>query len=194
MKRTLTSLCFLFALNAASTITAQGFYPDFALVVQLPSYETFLTNSGSSALRVDGYQITSQSGSLNPAGWVRLGQSGPAVVAALGSGADQFFSANPSANSLTELNPLGSATWPPGRSWSIGFPFNTNFPNAARDAVFRFSSPDGFVLTGGTVVPPGVLFPAALVVIPEPSSGALCVLAIGGLFALRLLPSIDSVR
>ena len=160
-------------------------YPDFALVVQLPSYETFMTNLGDSPIRVDGYQIASASGSLSPNDWVRLSSSGPEIVTALGPGADQFFAANPNVNSLAELNPFSSATWQPGQSWSIGFPFNSNDPNFVLDAVFRFSSPDGLVLNGSTVVPPSELFPAAFLVIPEPSSSMLCLLAATGIFLRR---------
>jgi hypothetical protein len=96
-----------------------------------------------------------------------------------------LFPANPSKNSLSELNAVSSATWQPGQSWSIGFPFNSNAPGFVRDAVFRFSSPDGLVLTGGTVVPPRALFPAVLLVVPEPSTGVLCVLAAVVLAASR---------
>ena len=172
----------LFAISHSS---AQDFYPDFALVVQVPSYETFLTNLGDSPIRVDGYQITSVSGSLNPSGWARLGAAGPEVVTALGAGANQFFAANPSKNSLSELNPISSASWQPGQSWSIGFPFNSHDPNFVRDAVFRFASPDGLVLTGGTVVPPGELSRAAFLVIPEPPSGAVCLIAVLAILACR---------
>jgi hypothetical protein len=185
MNRLLLLLGLLFALSAASPLNGQDFYPDFALMVQLPSYETFLTNLGDSPVRVDGYQITSAAGSLSPTGWARLGSAGPAVVTALGPGATQFFAANPSKNSLSELNPVSSATWQPGQSWSIGFPFNSQAPNFIRDAVFRFSSPDGLVLTGGTVIPPGQLSLAAFLVIPEPSSGMLCLIAFLGTLAFR---------
>jgi hypothetical protein len=177
MYRAVLLLCILLGPNAVSTVTAQGFFPDFALAVQLPSYETFIANLGDTPIRVDGYQITSTSGSLSPGGWKRLGSSGPEAVAALGPGAAQFFAANPTANSLTELNPISSATWQPGQFWSIELPFNTRDLDSVRNTVFRFSSPDGIVLTGGTVVPPGQLFPAALHVVPEPSSVLLMVAA-----------------
>jgi hypothetical protein len=160
---------------------AQEFYPDFALVVQLPSYEAFLTNLGGSPIRVDGYAVASASGSLSVAGWAPLDSAGPEIVAALGPGADGFVTANPSQTSLAELNPFGSASWQPGQSWSIGFPFDSADPEFVLDAVFRFASPDGLVLTGGTVVPPGDLYPAALVVVPEPSTLALVAAGVFGL-------------
>ena len=122
---------------------------------------------------------------------MRLGSSGPAIVAALGPGANQFFAANPSLNSLAELNPFSSATWQPGQSWSIGFPFHSADPNFVLDAVFQFSSPDGFVLTGGTVVPPSQLFPAALLIVPEPSCGMLCLLAAAGIVAFKVLRRVE---
>jgi hypothetical protein len=186
MKHIVALLCSSLWLHAAIPVVAQDFYTDFALVVQLPSYEAFITNLGDSPIRVDGYQITSATGGLNPVGWERLSSSGPEIVAALGPGADQFFAANPTMNSLTELNPTSSATWPPGASWSIGFPFKTDDPSFLRDAVFRFSSPDGLVLTGGTVIPASALAPAALLVIPEPSSGVLYLMAAAGISAFRM--------
>ena len=133
----------------------------FALVVQLPSYETFLTNLGDLPIRVDGYAVLSASASLSVAGWATMDAAGPEIVAALGPGSDGFVIANPTQTHLTELNPLSSATWQPGQSWSIGFPFRSNDPSFVLDPVFQFSSPDGLVLTGGTVVPPSQLFPAA---------------------------------
>jgi hypothetical protein len=108
---------------------------------------------------------------------------------AFGPGARQFFVANPTKNSLSELNPISSAVWQPGQSWSIGFPFNTGDPSLVRDAVFRFSSPDGLVLTGGTVIPPSQLFPAAFLIVPEPSSAMLCLFAILGVLELRTVTS-----
>jgi hypothetical protein len=92
-------------------------------------------------------------------------------------------------NSLTELNPTSSATWPPGVSWSIGFPFKSDDPLFALDAVFRFSSPDGLVLTGGTVIPPSALAPATLLIIPEPPSVMICLLAVLGCLAFRFAAS-----
>jgi hypothetical protein len=162
----------LVGLSAFSAATAQDFYPDFALVVQLPNYEAFLTNLGDRPIRVDGYTISSAAGSLNPAGWESMDAAGPEIVAALGPGADQFIVANPSASSLAELNPASSATWQPGQRWSLGFPFRSDDPNFVVDAVFHFASPDGLVLTGGTVVPPGELGLASVIVVPEPSAVA----------------------
>ena len=185
MKRVVLTLCFLTWLNAVSSVAAQGFYPDFALVVQLPSYETFMTNLGDSPIKVDAYVITSQSGSLSPSGWNRLESSGPEIVEALGPGADQFFAVSATATQLAEINPASSATWQPGESWSIGFPFNPDVVGFA-DAELLISSPDGLLLTGGTVVTSPVLAPAALLVVPEPSGGVLCLLAIVGISTICL--------
>jgi hypothetical protein len=186
MKRALVLLCLSSALSAVSTVDAQDFYPDFALVVQLPSYETFLTNLGDAPIRVDSYRITSVSGSLNPGGWASLDSAGPGIVDALGPEADQFdVVAALTPQHLMELNPVGSATWQPGQTWSIGFPFDSDNPDFVLDAVFQFSSPDGFTLSGGTVVPPLELAPAAFLVIPEPPTGMLCVLAAVGILALK---------
>jgi hypothetical protein len=176
MRRVVHWLCFLVWLNAVSTVAAQGFYPDFALVVQLPSYEVFLTNLGNSPVRIDYYQITSPFGALRPSGWKPLSSAGPEIVAALGPGADQFFTLSEGANELVEGNLASAATWQPGQSWSIGFPFNSTF-SFPLDATFRISSPDGLLLTSGTLVTSPERAPAAMLVVPEPSSGVLCLLA-----------------
>jgi hypothetical protein len=168
MKRLLVLLCFLSALSAVATVDAQDFFADFALVVQRPSYETFLTNLSDSPIRVDSYRITSESGSLSPGGWASLDSAGPETVATLGPEADQFdVVAGITPQNLMELNPVGSATWQPGQSWSIGFPFDSADPEFALDAVFRFSSPDGFTQVGGTVIEPYGLGQAVFLVVPD---------------------------
>jgi hypothetical protein len=174
----------LLGLIVVSSATAQEFFSDFALVVRLPSYEAFLTNLGESPIRVDGYAISSPAGSLDPAGWEPMDSAGAEIVSALGQGADQFFSANPSASSLAELNPISFATWQPGQRWSIGFPFRSDESDFVLDPVFRFASPDGVVLTGGIVVPPSTLTLAAVTVIPEPKAAAM--LAPAGLIGMTL--------
>lgn len=186
MKLVVLWLCVVMWSRAVTTVAAQGFYADFALVVQLPSYETFLTNLGDSPIRIDAYSITSPSGSLSPSGWNRLSSAGPEIVEALGPGADQFVSINPTANQLVELNPASSATWQPGQSWSIGFPFQSAGTGFVLDANLLISSPDGLLLQGGTVVTSPELALAALLVVPEPSSGALCLLVLAGTSAVFL--------
>jgi hypothetical protein len=186
MQRVVLSLCFLIPLNTVATVAAQGFYPDFALVVELPTYETFLTNLGHSPIRIDYYEITSPTGSLSPSGWKRLSSAGPEIVAALGPGADQFLTLGAGANDLVEGNLASSATWQPGQSWSIGFPFNAEVPGFALDAVFRISSPDGLLLPSGGAVFSPERAPAALLVVPEPSSGVLCLMALLGIPAICL--------
>jgi hypothetical protein len=183
MKRGVIWLCVLTWPNAVATVAAQGFYSDFALVVQLPSYETFLTNLGNSPIRIDAYFMTSQSGSFSPNGWKPLSSAGPEVVESLGPGADQFFAVTATATALAELNPASSATWHPGQSWSIGFPFNSNVP---LDAELEISSPDGLLLTGGAVVFSPERALAAVQVVPEPSSGVYCRLAVAGISGICL--------
>jgi hypothetical protein len=182
MQRVVHWLCFLVWLNAVSTVAAQGFYPDFALTVQLPSYEVFLTNLGNSPVRIDYYQITSPTGALSASGWKSLSSAGPEIVAALGPGADQFFTLSEGANELVEGNLASAATWQPGQSWSIGFPFNSA-PGFPLDASLFISSPDGLLLTSGTLVTSPERAPAALLVVPEPSSSVLCLLALLGFSA-----------
>jgi hypothetical protein len=168
MKRVLVLLSFLSALSAVTTADAQDFYPDFALVVQLPSYETFLTNLGGSPIRVDHYEIRSDSGSLSLSGWASLDSAGPEIVDALGPEADQFEVIGAiTPQILEELNLFGWATWQPGQSWSIGFPFDSDDPDFVLDPIFRFSSPDGFTQSGGTVIDPDELGRGAFSVIPD---------------------------
>jgi hypothetical protein len=66
-----------------------------------------------------------------------------------------------------ELNPVGSATWQPGQSWSIGFPFDSDDPGFVLDAEFEFSSPDGFTQVGGTVISEYALGRAAFLLVPD---------------------------
>jgi hypothetical protein len=67
------------------------------------------------------------------------------------------------------LNLAGSATWQPGQSWNLGFPFNSDVLGFA-DTVFEIASPDGLLLTSGAVVPARERAQAAFRVVPEPSS------------------------
>jgi hypothetical protein len=99
-----------------------------------------------------------------------LSSAGPEIVAALGPGADQFGTLSESAVELIEANFPSSATWQPGQSWSIGFPFNPDVLGGALDAVFRISSADGLLLPSGTVVSSEEEALGALVVVPDPSS------------------------
>jgi hypothetical protein len=144
-----------------------------------------MTNLGNSPIRIDAYFISSPSGSLSPSGWNRLSSSGPEIVAALGPDADQFLALSAGVNVLAEGNLTSSATWQPGQSWSIGFPFNSDVVGFV-DAVFEISSPDGLLLTGGAVVTSPDLAPAALLVVPEPSGGALCLLMALGISTICL--------
>jgi uncharacterized protein YjbI with pentapeptide repeats len=189
MKLVLVLLGSLSALGVATPVVAQEFYADFALVVQVPGYEAFLTNLGDTPIRVDGYEIRSPSGSLSLSGWESLDSAGPEIVDALGPGADQFdVIGGVTPQVLAELNLLGSATWQPGQSWSIGFPFDSTDPDFVLDPVFRFSSPDGFVLNGGTVVPEKELALATTVIVPEPSTIVLLVCAVGVVLVIRHCP------
>jgi hypothetical protein len=168
MKRVLVPLWYMSMLNVVAPVAAQDFFPDFGLVVQLPSYETFLTNLGDSPISVDHYEIASLSGSLSPTGWASMDSAGPEIVNALGPGADQFDAiAAISPSLLAEFHLLGSATWQPGQSWSIGFPFDSDDPEFVLDPVFRFSTTGGFYLPGGTETLPDDLGRGAFLVIPE---------------------------
>ena len=86
MKRATLFLCLVFGVSSVATASEEDFYPDFALVVHVPSYEAFLTNLGDSPIRVDGYAITSTSGSLSPVGWAPMDSAGPDIVAASAPG------------------------------------------------------------------------------------------------------------
>src|SRR5262245_61075469 len=97
------------------------------LDIQLGTLETFISNFTGAAVPIDGYQIASPIGILDPVDWNSIADSAvsnPASVSAtLGSGALSFIEAAPTVNSLSELDVVSSGTWQHTTRWSIGYPF-----------------------------------------------------------------------
>lgn len=129
-----------------------------------PDGTTYLNNATASPYWFDGYQIASQSNSLNPAGWISIADQVAAnpldVIGKLGAGALTFGEANPGPGNLAELNLGGRAILQPGTKFAIGKPFLRN-PGTG----------DDFFYKGG--------------IVPEPSTFPLATLAGLGLLAFR---------
>ncbi len=117
----------------------------------------YIANPGTVPFRFDGYQFSSASGILDPAGWVSLAQSfaeDPAATSAALGVHGMFTAGNPSQNSLAEISGGVGATLQPGARWSIGKPFgeapagSSVFDFTAtrvRGVVFEFVNADGVV-------------------------------------------------
>jgi hypothetical protein len=136
---------------------------------------TYLYNTTAAPLSFDGYQIVSESGRLDPAGWKSIADQVAVVpldiISQLGAGALSFGEANPNAGNLAEVNLGGAATLPGGGRFSIGKPFLEVWP--WNDVVAFYKVP-----TETTARPmDGVT--------PEPASRLLAVLAAVGLAVIR---------
>lgn len=158
---------------ALISLTAQG-RAQLTLEVELSDLETWISNYTPSAISVDGYQINSSSGILDPVNWQSIRDSSianpPAVTAALGSGALQFLEFGTSTTDLSELNFTSVGTWQPGTRWSIGFPFGTSrslFLSRPFDASFEYTGPD----LGGVAL-------GSISLIPEPTAVSLAAIAL----------------
>lgn len=136
---------------------------------------TYLHNTTAAPLSFDGYQIVSESGRLDPAGWKSIADQVAAnpldIISRLGAGALAFGEANPNAGNLAEVNLAGAATLPAGGKFSIGKPF-LDFP--------AYFDADAFYKVPGetTARPMEGAF-------PEPSTWLLAVLAAVGLAVVR---------
>ncbi|MCY2926067.1 MAG: hypothetical protein NT031_11615, partial [Planctomycetota bacterium] len=113
-----------------------------------------ITNTSSSPLTIDGYEIDSVGGHLNAATWYSIFDAATAnptpVVAALGSGATTFQEWGTAATALMEVSPTADVTFAPGASWTIGAPVNPDTASVA-DLTFQYSSVN--VIMGGVVTP-----------------------------------------
>ena len=108
---------------------------ELRLTVNRATGEISLRNPGTFPIDIDGYQILSDSGSVNPAAWNRLGEQG--VV-----GWDE---ADSTPNALSELNPNGALSLQHPDSWSLGNIFSpnpTSFGVSTSDIEFHFTGPD----------------------------------------------------
>jgi hypothetical protein len=114
-----------------------GGFNTLVLVVNPETGESALNNQSSFAADIQGYTISSASGSLLPANsdWNSLEDQD------LGA----WDEANPTPFNLSELNPLGSALFNSGRVIPLGTPFATD---GERDLSLSFVLTDGTIFDG----------------------------------------------
>lgn len=116
--------------------------PIVTLQIDRRDGEIVLTNELATPLDLDGYEITSSNGLLNPAGWVSFAEQGIA---------GWQEAPNSSDHGLAEFNPTPGQAFvlQPGASASIGVAYTTDptaameavgFGNEYEDVAFRFSS------------------------------------------------------
>lgn len=155
--------------------------PPFGQVRLLVNWDgsTWLWNTGAGQLSFDGYQIASESGGLDPHGWLSISDyvgSGQVatVIGALGASSLTFGEANPGPSNLAELNLGGVGTLQAGAQFYIGRPFRSL--DEVQRSSFFYSQP-------GTGSQSGAI---ELVQVPEP--GALALLAIGLFVAIASSP------
>jgi hypothetical protein len=137
---------------------------------------TYLINATASPISFDGYQITSENGTLDPVGWDSISDRIPGriteLIAALGPGALTFGEANPNPGNLAELNLGGAATLAAGAKFSLGKPFGSRF-DPTLQAYYKPAGSNNPVW----MCP----YPTC---IPEPSTGLLALFGCGGALLL----------
>jgi hypothetical protein len=105
-----------------------------------------IENQSTIAVDVDGYKISSPSGSLEPGpgGWNSLDDQNIA-------GGD-WRESNPTVNQLVELKPNGSTQFAGAASFNIGSPFKTLTAGGAQDLTFEYLFPGDQAFRQGAVV------------------------------------------
>ncbi len=160
-------------LMAGATSQAMVVTP-LALWVEVDG-NSYLWNTTDAPLSFDGYQITSENGTLDPVAWDSINDRLPArvteVIAGLGAGGLTFGEANPSTTSLAELNIAGAGTLAAGGKFSLGKPFAALPPSVDLGGFWSGPNPRGGVME--------------IVYVPEPSTWLLGALAALGLVAKR---------
>jgi hypothetical protein len=121
-------------------------FNNLVLVVDPTSGAARLENQSTLGVDIDGYKITSASGSLLPANgkWNSLDDQAAA-------GGD-WRESNPTANQLVELKPSGESLVGGGASFNMGTLFKTGAAGGTQDLTFEYLLPDGSEFTGGVVV------------------------------------------
>ncbi len=173
IRRAVLTLAILSALSHSANADPQG----LSLWVEADG-SSFLWNPTDLPITFDGYQLASETGSLDPVGWKSIadyvaGGQITDVLANLGAGALTFGEANPGTGNLAEVNLGGAGTIGPHAKFSLGKPFATLPPSA--DWYYKLSSGPGG--------PPGEIVYAPDT--PEPSTFPLAALAGLGLIAFR---------
>lgn len=117
--------------------------PKLTLTVNRETGGVMIQNGTGGAVAIDGYSISSPSGSLSVAGWHSLQDQGNA----------QWQEANPHAMQLNEINPLGSLTINGAATLQLGSPFVSSaatLPQALNqdDIAFEYTTPSGDIRNG----------------------------------------------
>ncbi|TWT90493.1 hypothetical protein Mal64_08840 [Pseudobythopirellula maris] len=122
-----------------------GVDQSLTLRVDWSTKEVTLMNQGTDPVTLDGYSVASIQGSLNAASFNGLDDQNV-------GGADAWQEANPTANSLNELNPLGSLSIAGGQDYLLGEVFapalSLPFGASPEDIGFEYSTPTGELLSG----------------------------------------------
>jgi hypothetical protein len=121
-------------------------FNNLVLVVDPASGAARLENQSNLGVDIDGYKISSASGSLLPANgnWNSLDDQGAA-------GGD-WRESNPTANQLVELKPSGEALLGGGVTFNMGTLFKTAAAGGMQDLTFEYLLSDGSEFSGGEVV------------------------------------------
>jgi hypothetical protein len=121
-------------------------FNNLVLVVDPTSGAARLENQSTLGVGIDGYRITSATGSLLPANgnWSSLDDQNAA-------GGD-WRESNPTVNQLVELKPSGNATFGGGITFNMGSLFKTAAAGGTPDLSFEYLLPDGTEFTDGEVV------------------------------------------
>ncbi|MBN1852494.1 MAG: PEP-CTERM sorting domain-containing protein [Pirellulales bacterium] len=137
------------ALTEVDNIDVQWSTPTgLSLQVNTTTGATSLMNISGEAIPLNGYQITSASGLLDPTsgGWSSLQNQDYEGNGSPGAGNGWEEGGSISASSIAEAYLLGSSTLAIGGSIAIGNPFDGGLAN--QDLVFQYSIAGGRLLTG----------------------------------------------
>jgi hypothetical protein len=188
IRRALLAAVILAVAASAEVATAQ---PQSSTPLELwvdPDGTTYLFNTTAVPINFDGYQITSETNSLDPAGWKSIadyisGGDFATVIGALGPGGLTFGEANPSAGNLAELNLGNAGTLQGGAKFAIGKPLlRIVDPGFAANFYYKVAGNPNSIQ--GAINPTG----------PEPSTFVLAALAGIGLLAMRRCKPARSLR
>jgi hypothetical protein len=117
--------------------------PKLTLTVNRDTGRATIQNGSGGPITIDGYSLSSPSGSLSIGNWHSLQDQGNA----------QWQEANPTATRLNEVNPFGSLTVNGTTTLQLGSPFvpsATTLPQALKqeDIGFEYTTPTGDVRNG----------------------------------------------
>jgi hypothetical protein len=121
-------------------------FNNLVLVVDPANGAARIENQSNLGVEIDGYKISSSSGSLLPANgsWNSLDDQGAA-------GGD-WRESNPTANQLVELKPSGEAMLTGGITFNMGTLFKTAAAGGTQDLAFEYLLSDGTEFSAGAVV------------------------------------------